>query len=40
MRFASAEYRRVDLVDAHPLLLAYEQRWASLFVAQAQRCGR
>lgn len=38
-RFTGGAYDRVDLVDEHPLLDGYRQRWVSLFVAEARRCG-
>ena len=38
MRFTSAEYASVDLADEHPLLNAYRQPWASVFVTDAKRC--
>jgi len=39
MAFASAEYDRLELADEHPLLAAYRQPWASVFVTEAKRCG-
>jgi hypothetical protein len=38
-RYTSAEYDRVAIVDEHPLLLAYRQQWASVYVNDAKRCG-
>lgn len=38
-RFESPVYEQVAMVDTHPLLVPYEQRWVSLFVVEAQRCG-
>lgn len=38
-RFVSVEYDRVALTDEHPLLAAYWQQWASVFVSDAKRCG-
>lgn len=38
-RFESAQYDRAELVDSHPLLIAYQEPWASLYIADASRCG-
>lgn len=38
-RFVAAEYDRVILAGAHPLLLDYEQPWRGLFVTNARGCG-
>ena len=37
-RFTNAEYDGVAIVDDHPLLEPYRERWASVFVTDAKRC--
>jgi hypothetical protein len=38
-RFTGAKYDRAALADEHPLLDGRRQRWASVFVTDAKRCG-
>jgi hypothetical protein len=35
-RFLSANYSSVELLDAHPVLQNYQERWTSLFVSNAK----